>query len=110
MRGAQVVKQRGTAKRQTENSASFRASGTKAPHLNDPRRPDVRRRIQTVSSRFVRLVPSIVKHGASMYVCHSSSCRREFQNGLESAGFEVRCESGSSDGEACRVDRACVTQ
>lgn len=35
---------------------------------------------------------SVVKPGASMYVCHSSSWQREFQNALESAGFEVRCQ------------------
>jgi len=34
----------------------------------------------------------VVKPGASMYVCHSSSWQREFQNALESAGFEVRCQ------------------
>ena len=34
---------------------------------------------------------SVVKPGASMYVCHSSSWQREFQNALESADFEVRC-------------------
>jgi DNA modification methylase len=33
-----------------------------------------------------------VKPGASFYVCHSSSWQREFQNALESAGFEVRCQ------------------
>ena len=33
-----------------------------------------------------------VKPGASMYVCHSSSWQREFQNALESAGFQVRCQ------------------
>ncbi len=33
-----------------------------------------------------------VKPGASLYVCHSSSWQREFQNALESAGFEVRCQ------------------
>jgi DNA modification methylase len=33
-----------------------------------------------------------VKPGASLYVCHSSSWQREFQNSLESAGFEVRCQ------------------
>src|SRR5882724_11194459 len=32
------------------------------------------------------------KLGASLYVCHSSSWQREFQNALESAGFEVRCQ------------------
>jgi DNA modification methylase len=35
---------------------------------------------------------SLVKTGASMYVCHSSSWQREFQNALESAGFEARCQ------------------
>ena len=34
----------------------------------------------------------IVKPGASLYVCHSSSWQREFQNALETAGFEVRCQ------------------
>ncbi len=33
-----------------------------------------------------------VKPGASLYVCHSSSWQREFQNALETAGFEVRCQ------------------
>jgi len=27
-----------------------------------------------------------------MYLCHSSSWQREFQNALEAAGFEVRCQ------------------
>jgi DNA modification methylase len=35
---------------------------------------------------------SAVKPGASLYVCHSSSWQREFQNALEMAGFEVRCQ------------------
>ena len=35
---------------------------------------------------------TIVKPGASMYVCHSSLWQREFQNALESAGFEARCQ------------------
>jgi DNA modification methylase len=35
---------------------------------------------------------SFVKPGASMYVCHPSSRQREFQNALESAGFNVRCQ------------------
>jgi DNA modification methylase len=35
---------------------------------------------------------SAVKPGASLYVCHSSSWQREFQNALETAGFEVRCQ------------------
>jgi DNA modification methylase len=32
------------------------------------------------------------KPGASLYVCHASSWQREFQNSLESAGVEVRCQ------------------
>ena len=35
---------------------------------------------------------TLVKPGASLYVCHSSSWQREFQNALEAAGFEVRCQ------------------
>jgi DNA modification methylase len=35
---------------------------------------------------------TVVKPGASLYVCHASSCQREFQNALEVAGFEVRCQ------------------
>jgi len=35
---------------------------------------------------------TIVKPGASLYVCHSSSWQREFQNALETAGFEIRCQ------------------
>ena len=35
---------------------------------------------------------TVVKPGASMYVCHSSSWQREFQDALEFAGFEVRCQ------------------
>jgi len=34
----------------------------------------------------------IVKPGASLYVCHSSSWQREFQNAMEAAGFEIRCQ------------------
>jgi DNA modification methylase len=34
----------------------------------------------------------LVKPGASLYVCHASSCQRDFQNALEGAGFEVRCQ------------------
>jgi DNA modification methylase len=33
-----------------------------------------------------------VKPGASMYVCHSSSWQREFQDALEAADFKVRCQ------------------
>ena len=35
---------------------------------------------------------SVMKSGASMYVCHPSSWQREFQTALETAGFEVRCQ------------------
>jgi DNA modification methylase len=35
---------------------------------------------------------TVVKPGASLYVCHASSCQREFQNALEAAGFELRCQ------------------
>ncbi len=35
---------------------------------------------------------SVVKPGASAYICHSSSWQREFQNAFEVAGFEVRCQ------------------
>ena len=34
----------------------------------------------------------IVKPGASLYVCHSSSRQREFQHALEAAGFAIRCQ------------------
>ena len=34
----------------------------------------------------------IVKPGASLYVCHASSWQREFQNAMEVAGFDVRCQ------------------
>jgi DNA modification methylase len=39
-----------------------------------------------------RSLRTVVKSGASLYVCHSSSWQREFQNALEAAGFEVRCQ------------------
>jgi len=35
---------------------------------------------------------AVVKPGASLYVCHASSVQREFQDALEAAGFEVRCQ------------------
>jgi DNA modification methylase len=34
----------------------------------------------------------VLKPGASLYVCHSSSWQREFQNAIESAEFKVRCQ------------------
>jgi len=37
-----------------------------------------------------RSLRSAVKPGASLYVCHSTSGQREFQNALETAGFAVR--------------------
>jgi DNA modification methylase len=33
-----------------------------------------------------------IKPGASLYVCHASSVQRDFQNALEEAGFELRCQ------------------
>ena len=39
-----------------------------------------------------RSYQTVVKPGASLYVCHSSSWQREFQNALEAAGFELRCQ------------------
>lgn len=39
-----------------------------------------------------RACRSVLKLGASLYVCHSSSWQREFQNSLDGAGFEVRCQ------------------
>ncbi len=35
---------------------------------------------------------AIVSPTASLYVCHASSWHREFQDALEAAGFEIRCE------------------
>jgi DNA modification methylase len=35
---------------------------------------------------------AIVSPTASLYVCHPSSWHREFQDALEAAGFEIRCE------------------
>jgi DNA modification methylase len=39
-----------------------------------------------------RGIRTAVKPGASLYICHSSSWQREFQNALEAAGFAVRCQ------------------
>jgi DNA modification methylase len=39
-----------------------------------------------------RAMRTAVKPAASLYICHSSSWQREFQNALEAAGFEVRCQ------------------
>jgi DNA modification methylase len=46
---------------------------------------------QSMEAAF-RSCRSVVKPGASLYVCHSSSWQRDFQNALEAAGFEVRCQ------------------
>jgi DNA modification methylase len=35
---------------------------------------------------------SVAKASASLYVCHRPSGQREFQQALEAAGFEVRCQ------------------
>ena len=35
---------------------------------------------------------AVVKPGASLYICHPSLWQREFQNALEAAGFQVRCQ------------------
>jgi DNA modification methylase len=47
--------------------------------------------MQFLSAAF-RSFRIVVKPGASLYVCHSSSWQREFQGAIESAGFEVRCQ------------------
>lgn len=35
---------------------------------------------------------TVVQPGAALYICHPSSWQREFQNALEAAGFEIRCQ------------------
>jgi DNA modification methylase len=35
---------------------------------------------------------SAIKPGASLYLCHASSVQRDFQNAIEAAGFDVRCQ------------------
>ena len=35
---------------------------------------------------------TVIKPGASLYVCHASSVQRDFQDAIESADFEVRCQ------------------
>lgn len=35
---------------------------------------------------------AVVKSTTSMYVCHPSSWQREFQDTIEAAGFEIRCQ------------------
>jgi DNA modification methylase len=46
---------------------------------------------QFLESAF-RSYRALVKPGASLYICHSSSWQREFQDALEAAGFEMRCQ------------------
>jgi site-specific DNA-methyltransferase (adenine-specific) len=42
--------------------------------------------------RAFRSCRAVAKPGASLYVCHASVWQREFQDALEAAGFEVRCQ------------------
>jgi DNA modification methylase len=42
--------------------------------------------------RAFKSLQAAVKLSASLYVCHSSSWQREFQDALEAACFEVRCQ------------------
>jgi DNA modification methylase len=56
---------------------------------NDKMTPEEFR--QFLESTF-RSYRTVVKKGASLYVCHSSSMQREFQGAMETAGFEVRCQ------------------
>jgi DNA modification methylase len=35
---------------------------------------------------------TVIKPGGSLYICHSSSWQREFQDALEATGFGVRCQ------------------
>jgi DNA modification methylase len=56
---------------------------------NDQMSPEQFRRFLQESFQCFRRA---VKPGASLYICHSSSWQREFQNALEAAGFEVRCQ------------------
>jgi DNA modification methylase len=39
-----------------------------------------------------RAYRSVVKPAASLYICHPCSWQREFQNALEAAGLEIRCQ------------------
>jgi DNA modification methylase len=56
---------------------------------NDRMSPDQFQRFLNDSFRCFRCA---IKPGASLYICHSSSWQREFQNALEAAGFAVRCQ------------------
>ncbi len=56
---------------------------------NDAMSPDAF--LQFLKDAFVSY-RAVVKTGASLYVCHPSLYQREFQQALEHAGFEVRCQ------------------
>jgi DNA modification methylase len=56
---------------------------------NDKMTPE---RFQLFLESTFRSYRSVVKPGASLYVCHGSSMQREFQGAMEAAGFEVRCQ------------------
>src|SRR5579862_2058228 len=56
---------------------------------NDRMSGDEFKRFLEAAFRAMRMA---VKPAASLYICHSSSWQREFQNALEAAGFEVRCQ------------------
>jgi DNA modification methylase len=47
-------------------------------------------------AKFLRLAfesyAAAIKPTAGLYVCHASSCQREFQEAMEAAGLEVRCQ------------------
>ena len=64
---------------------------TRGP-AQDPGRSDDRCRVPAIPEAAFRSYRGIVKPGASIYVCHSSSWQREFQNALESAASSVRCQ------------------
>jgi DNA modification methylase len=51
-----------------------------------------REQFQCFLGQSFRCYRGLVKPGVSLYVCHSSSWQREFQNALEEAGFEIRCQ------------------
>src|SRR5713101_1465619 len=50
------------------------------------------KQLQQLLSDAFHCCRGIVQPGASLYVCHSSSRQREFQNALEAAGFAIRCQ------------------
>jgi DNA modification methylase len=76
----------------TDSPYNVDYEGYTADHLkikNDRMTPEQFRQFLLASFSSYR---RIVKPGASVYVCHSSSWQREFQNAMETAGFEVRCQ------------------